>query len=546
MTRVGLYGMAGLSMWIVAAGCGDKDTATATDSDSDSDATAATSSDTGDDTETGDTTGEPFIPIPARDVVITKVEANSGVAVPIGLDGGEVPGALRNAYLPARRDTLIRPYLDVGDNWLPRDIEGRLTLVYLDGSTKEYSDVRNVTRDTRESELTSGPIFGVVAEDVVPGVRYFITLWEAAPGQEDIPEPDPAPRFPAESQAAVGIEDSYQKLRVTVVPVAYDFGACQATVDMEEWGPRLEEALYQENGADEVEIIAHAPLPITYDLGQFSGLNKLVNDMSDLREAEGAPPWMYYYALFDSCNKCISSGDGPAGGCTVGLAAGIPNESKQGAYLRASAGQLRNPNGNDTEDTFVHEVGHTQGRRHIYCPNGGAAGTDPSFPYEGGVIGVWGFGVRDFRLRHPTANTDYMSYCGPTWCSDWQWNATYERIRTLSLWELEDAPEGDPKPGLLVGSVSPAGDSEWWTARGDLEGVPRSAAHRVRFVVDGQVIEQTAAVHERDHGATVTIAAPLPPGFSGDEDVVYLGDGRTLPVVIPEDRRHHDRAARAR
>ncbi|MCA9713258.1 MAG: hypothetical protein KC468_01035, partial [Myxococcales bacterium] len=313
--------------------------------------------------ETDATTGPPFVPIPARDVSIVRVEANPGVAVPIGLDGGEVPGAMRNAYIPANRDMLIRVFLDVGDNWVARKLEARLTLLFKDGTEKELSDTFLIEADTFAGGLTTGPYFGLLADDAQPGVRYRLSLWEAEWGQEDTPEPDPPPRLPvnADDSVIVGVENSYQKLRVVLVPVHYSNGSCAANVDPEYWQPLMRDALLQENPADEVEITIHEPFEVTYSMTSFSGLNNLVNDIAQLRAAENPQPWIYYYGLFDSCGGCIGTGDGPGGGCTVGLAAGITGDSKQNANLRVSAGQLLSTDG-ATLDTFVHEVGHTQGR----------------------------------------------------------------------------------------------------------------------------------------------------------------------------------------
>ncbi len=72
---------------------------------------------------------EPFVAIPARGgIKIAKVEANPGVAVPIGKDGGEVGGPDRNAFIPRERDSLVRVYVDVPDDWVERELEARLVL----------------------------------------------------------------------------------------------------------------------------------------------------------------------------------------------------------------------------------------------------------------------------------------------------------------------------------------------------------------------------------------------------------------------------------
>ena len=504
--------------------------------------------------ESDATTGEPFEPIPARDVTIVRVEANPGVAVPIGLDGGAVPGAQRNAYIPANRDMLIRVFLDVADDWTPREIEARLTLVYSDGSEVEKRDVFMIEADTFAGGLSTGPYFGLVAEEVKPGLRYRLSLWEAGPGQEGTPEPDPAPRLPLDpdDEVIVGVEDSYQKLRVVLVPVNYSNGGCTANVDPEYWKQRMEDALIQQNPADEGESIIHEPHTVTYSMTSFSGLNNLVNETAQIRAADNPDPWIYYYALFDSCGGCIGSGGGGpgGGGCTVGLAAGITGDAKGNANLRVSAGQLLSTE-RATLDTFVHEVGHTQGRRHIYCPNGGAAGTDGSYPYDNGIINVWGFGIRDFKLRHPTSTVDYMSYCGPTWCSDWQWNATYQRINKLSSWELEDAPV-EPGDGIVIGVLEPDGNSEWWTAPGSFDDFvdPRSANHSVRFTLPGgQVIEQSAVVSERPHYPAINIIAPLPAGLDSaaleQAAISHLHDGGETAVEIDRRSMLHDPKIRA-
>lgn len=457
------------------------------------------------------TTGVAFEPIPARGgIVINRVEANSGVAVPIGRDGEWVDGSGRNAYIPARRDTLIRAYVDVPDGWVGRELEGRLRLTG-GGVDKELSSKIFVEADSRDSGIESTFYWGLVAEDVQPGLEYSITLWETAPGQEDTPAGEVPPQAPLSGSALVGVEAASVKMRVVLVPIDYSFGDCNAVIDGAKWGPIFEEALYQQNPVEELEFLVREPFKVTYDLTSFSGLSNLVSDMSELRTVDGADPNVYYYGFFDNCGECIgSSGDGFMSGCTVGLAADITGPDMNDAWARASAGQLIGA----PEDTFVHEIGHTQGRRHIECPGGGAAGVDPSYPHDNGKIGVWGFGIRDYRLRHPSTNTDYMSYCGPTWVSDWQWNATYNRAKLLTSWDSSAAPQGE---GLLIGAID--GDQQrWWTVPGTLGAdAPRSATHSVDFVFADGTDPVAAKISLRPEGDTLNVVAPLPAGFDARE-----------------------------
>lgn len=463
------------------------------------------------------TTGEPFEAFPARGgIVIDRVEANSGVAVAIGKDGGEVAGTDRVAYLPARRDTLIRAYFKLPAGWTPRELEGQLHLTG-GGVDKVYKNKILVENDSRDSDLTSTFSFGVEAEHVQPGLKYSITLWETAPGQEDTPEGDVPPQAPLGGPAFVGIENNVARMRVVLVPVAYDFGECQATVDGAAIEGKFKASLFQQNGIEELEFTVHEPYPVTFDMTSYQGLSRLVSEMSQLRTAEAADPSVYYYGIFDNCGACIGGGSGISSGCTVGLAADITGDSKSDASRRAAAGQMTGR----PEDTFVHEIGHTQGRRHIECPGGNSQGNDGTYPHANGIIGVWGFGIQDIRLRHPSTHSDYMSYCGSTWVSDWQWNATYQRIRTLSGWDLEGKPapgsEGSDAGGLLIGAIDD-GQEMWWTAPGSLAiDAPRSADHTVEFEFADGVAPVAAQVSYRPHGTTLNVVAPLPADFDRRE-----------------------------
>ena len=102
--------------------------------------------------------------------------------------------------------------------------------------------------------------------------------------------------------------------------------------------------------------------------------------------------------------------------------------------------------GVDIPDTFVHEVGHSMNLRHAPC--GGAGGPDPNFPYSNGGIGMWGYNFGRGNLVNPNENVfDVMSYCGPTWISDYHF-ARAMRFRARS--EGEAKPPAAPEQTLLL------------------------------------------------------------------------------------------------
>lgn len=486
--------------------------------------------------------GEPVDNEPARAVQISLVEANPGVTIPIARDGVWVGPSGRNGQIIKNRDTMIRVYLDVEDDiWIQRDIEGRLELFHSDGTTETVSVVNEIAQDSSTNSFQSNLIFGLVADQVRVGTEFQVTLWETTTGFESLPEVAEAPRAIADGPDQIGIQPEFMQMKVVLVPVDYTSANCTALTDTSEENlARYSDLLFEQNPLESLEIQVHSPLVVNdLDLATSSGFNTLASRVAQLRANEAPAPNVYYYGLFDNCGQCISTGDGTGGtngGCLLGVARGIPGDSMGEASGRSSIGTSELSGNLDTgPETFVHEVGHTQGRRHVQCPNADAGGPDPSYPHEGGAIGVWGFGIRSFKLYHPTASFDYMSYCSTAWVSDWQWRATFDRIATLSSWDSSSwNPDGRR---VLVGDVDPnTGEGTWWTEQGWIDDhAERSTTHEVSFLgPDGSLGTEAARVQPWTDGVDmVTVTVPLPDNFANDVAAIEYRDGahvRSIPV----------------
>jgi hypothetical protein len=504
------------------------------DGDDDDDDDGATGP--GDDDDDGDTggadTGEPLEDEPARAITIAKVEANSGVAVPIAENGEWVGGAGRNAPLPKGRDTAIRIYLDVDDDvWVSREIMARMTVTQSDGTESVYEETAEVAGDSSLTSLQSNILLGVLAADINPGALFQVELFEAGTGWEDLPPASSPPVAIADGPDQIGIEGSTQNMRLVIVPIDYSFGGCSTLPDLDQTALQpYEDSMYQQNALETIEIEVHSPMVVNdldlTDSGDFFGL---LNRIVQLRASDSPDPNVYYYGLFDNCGACI--GDG--GGCLLGVAPGTPGDSQGEASQRAAIG-VRYLSGSEVGiETFVHEIGHTQGRQHVACEGASSAGPDPSYPYDGGVIGVWGFGVRDFSIYSATSHTDYMSYCNPTWVSDWQWSATFDRIKALSQWQTQDVVP-PPTTEILVGTVdTQTGESHWWTEPGLVEaGDPKGNADLVLRGSASELHRVAADVDPWSEGSWVTVRANLPSRAVVDAaDVFELAlPDRTLEV----------------
>ncbi|MGA9520341.1 MAG: M66 family metalloprotease, partial [Myxococcaceae bacterium] len=71
----------------------------------------------------------------------------------------------------------------------------------------------------------------------------------------------------------------------------------------------------------------------------------------------------------------------------------------------------------DSLPTLVHELGHNFGRDHAPCGTDG----DRDYPYPNGRLGSWGYDLQTQKLISPSTSYDLMSYCNPSWVSDYNY-----------------------------------------------------------------------------------------------------------------------------
>lgn len=136
---------------------------------------------------------------------------------------------------------------------------------------------------------------------------------------------------------------------------------------------------------------------------------RVLNEMDALRNAEGQPTRHYYAVLKPNY------GGGGTGMAWIGGWAGTGIDWS--STVNGGNGTTTWRNG-----TYAHETGHNLGLQHAPC--GGAAGTDPYYPYSWASIGVTGYDVWNNRIFNPNDGnywTDLMGYCGYDWISDYQY-----------------------------------------------------------------------------------------------------------------------------
>jgi hypothetical protein len=183
--------------------------------------------------------------------------------------------------------------------------------------------------------------------------------------------------------------------------------------------------------------------------------SRVLNEINALRLADTSS--RYYYGVV----KTSYSG-GIAG---IGYVPG-----------NAAVGWDRLPSGSGVA---AHEWGHNWGRSHAPC--GGAGNPDPSYPYPGGQIGVWGYDLGSASLVPPTA-PDIMGYCSNDWISDYTYSGVLSHIATR--FSVAGISSGARRPMLLVWGRVRAGVIELEPAF-EFDGAPRPPSNSGRYRLEG-------------------------------------------------------------
>jgi hypothetical protein len=467
-------------------------------------------------------------PGPARgDIALTSVVVNQGVEVPVAVDGVWVGPTERNSYLVADRDALVRAFWEIPEDWVARDITARLRLIYPDGTDVTYEETKTIDGPAYPGDYGRAFNWPLLAEQFPPDLQFHVSLWEASLAGDDQRESTTILEGPIGGPQLIGVQPQPAEMRVIMVPVVYDNGSgCQtdtSTITAEE-EQTFVDFLHEEKPVKEIIWEFRRDTPIMWN-DNLNSLSELWEPLLDLRAADQAPPNAFYYALVDVCGPGI---DGAAG-----IAPGTPPPTKEAAYQRVSSGVWLG-GAKYAYEVIVHELGHNQGRSHTFCEGGGAAGTDPSYPHDNGLLGSWGFGIRFFQFHSPTATFDYMSYCQPVFASDWTWSKTYDQIRELTSWDYE-APPANPEPEreVLIGLLLKNGEERWWTAKGGREAEYFSGAQSVTLDYGDEQMNLPAAVEELvDGNKMVTIQLPRP-GVTFTSATRIDSNGGAHPIAVP-------------
>jgi PKD repeat protein len=234
-------------------------------------------------------------------------------------------------------------------------------------------------------------------------------------------------------------------LHLTVVPVVHQGQTASI--------PDFAQTLWRIWPLKETPYTTRAPYTFSGTLsGQDANAwSQLLDELRALRQADGSG--RYYYGFVK-----VGYTSGIAGIGYIGYPVAVGWDYSQSAPA-----------------VMAHELGHNFGRNHAPCGTGG----DPYYPYPDGKIGAWGYDLASGALKDPNQYYDLMSYCGPQWVSDYN----YEAVQSFLENNLP-RPQSLPEEGLLF-SGRIRGDEVVFNPPLWLRAAPEGRASPYRLEVDG-------------------------------------------------------------
>ncbi len=302
---------------------------------------------------------------------------------------------------------------------------------FVDGAEMHVEDIPAgssvIPTEVQEGELGLSANAVIPPEAIQPGLEMVV---EVDPDGTLDPNLGVSKRIPETGRAAVDVR-AVPPLLWTLIPFVSTVDNDREAVTVVANADRDDEIFWQSNHylpVGDMEITPHASVTVdTNDIFEILG------DVGTIRLMEdGVGHWM-------------------------GL---IPDPEGAGgvAYLPFGPDSLlwrgKTSVSNLNPETIAHELGHNLSLRHADC--GDPAGADPSFPHDNARSGVWGWDPRDGGSLVPPERADFMSYCDPTWVSDYYFTNAL-RFRLQDPFEVWATPSAS-RTLLVSGGVTAGGD----------------------------------------------------------------------------------------
>ncbi|MBN2576741.1 MAG: hypothetical protein JXP73_19410 [Deltaproteobacteria bacterium] len=397
----------------------------------------------------------------ASNLTLKQIAVYQSVKIPIMDNGTEVAVASRNARVVQGRETMFRVFVTLGSGWSARELSARVTLNGADGQTAQYYSKKTLSASSTDSDLKTTFNISVPASAMTASLRYAIQVVECTSSSGSTGTAS----FPRSGDADLGVKTT-GGLKIHIIPIkvgTFSPDTSEATLAgyVEYMG-----AMYP---VDEVTMtVSSDSLSVTTPL-DWSGM---LDKVRAKRQSDKPAADVYYFGLVKPAETMRAY---CGSGCTTGIAYVV--SSATGTMAGSSRAGVGVAFADDySHTTMAHEIGHNHGRSHAPCAPRGSSmtGIDPKYPYEGGVIGVWGYDASKQTLFDPTKATDIMGYCSNQWISDYTYEGLATRVAAvngvtmiytpataLSRWRILLADDRGPRWGIPIAEeVAPEGEPE--------------------------------------------------------------------------------------
>lgn len=428
-------------------------------------------------------------PVTDPELVLSRISISQTLEVDLMERGSALSAAKRDVPLIAGKRALVRAFVELGENYVPRRLLGVLDL-QSGGRTHSVVSERTPTTDSLADDLATSFNFDVPAEDLTEDATYRVRVLEA--------DTTPFLRFPEEG--FVPFEPQVlPTFKLVLVPyLSNGFGPRTGAEERESLRRRLL-ALYPSR---DVEISVAPAVELGYAVeADGGGWDDALDEIYELREKATPKPAadVFYYGLLA---PAASEDAYCPKGCILGYAliASELDASERGAI---GIGIFQDGSGaGEAEDTTAHELGHALGRDHAPCGISDPSDVDPDWPedalHKNALIGGYGYDFDLSRLVKPRPTKDVMSYCTPTWVSGYTYSGIFERLQSIAA-QGSAAQSVQVPQTLRVARIRRSGESRWLAPRSKV-GLVAGARASLLDARGGVVAEVAARFARVDHG----------------------------------------------
>jgi len=356
----------------------------------------------------------------AADVSISGVSMFQSVEVPLWAAGAERTEL--NAVIVDGKPATVVVYLEPAP-----EFDGRAVTVALavdrGAGTRWLETSLTPTGPSSLERPDSLAVFELTAEQVSGALAVGVAVLDPVGPVVPVGTPHAA-RYPADgSTRLLPLRSARDPVRLVLIPIRYARDGNEYVPDTSPAQIELYRATLMATYPTVAwDIVLHDEVywdrPMGWGGFDFTSLNSYV---SDLKVSEGDVPESHYYSLVSPAAS-FAAYCSPV--CVAGQSFLVTDAAASGMRVGAGVGFT----GPESAWTMVHELGHVFGRGHSGCS---VPRDDRSYPYAGGLIGVWGRDPRNGSFFPPTTS-DFMGYCTPQWVSDYTWNQLFARLEELA------------------------------------------------------------------------------------------------------------------